>query len=157
MGTKKYVVDLSEEDQNLLEEFISTGERKAREITRARILLKADEGLTDADICEHLDCSIGTPSNVRKRYCERGLAAIRHRKPEREYEPKLDGQGEAHLIRLACSDPPEGYSRWTLHMLAEELVALDEIDLTSISHETVQQRLKKHAKTAPLQTVGNSI
>ena len=156
MSQKKHVVDLSDEDRELLKEFISTGERKAREITRARILLKTDEGLTDSQICEHLDCSIGTPPNVRKRYCERGLAAIYHRKPKREYELKLDGEGEAHLIRLACSEPPEGYSQWSLHLLADELVALDEIDFTSISHETVRQRLKKHAETAPLQTVGDT-
>jgi transposase len=144
MSRKKHIVDLSGEERRTLEWFISTGEHKAEDITRARILLKADEGLTDAEICEHLDCSIGTPYNARKNYSERGIAAIHRRKPDRTYERKLDGDAEAHLIRLACSEPPKGEARWTLHLLADELVTLDEIDFKSISHETVRQRLKKH-------------
>ena len=156
MGRKQHVVDLSDEERRTLEWFISTGERKAEDITRARILLKADEGLTDAKICEHLDCSIGTPYNARKNYCERGLAAIHRRKPDREYNLKLDGDAEARLIKLACSEPPEGHSRWTLHLLANELVMLNEIDFESISHETVRQRLKKRPETASLQLLGNT-
>ncbi|WP_424004795.1 helix-turn-helix domain-containing protein [Haloarcula salina] len=107
-------------------------------------------------MCEHVGCSIGTPYNARKNYCERGLAAIHRRKPDREYERKLDGDAEARLIKLACSDPPEGHSRWTLHLLADELVMLDEIDFESISHETVRQRLKKHPETTSLQLLGNT-
>jgi transposase len=156
MSRRKHVVDLSDEQRRTLEWFISTGERKAEDITRARILLKADDGLTDAEICEHVGCSIGTPYNTRKRYAERGLAAIHRRKPDRVYERKLDGEAEAHLIRLACSEPPEGHSRWTLHLLADELVTLDEIDFESISHETVRRRLKKHPQTASLKLLGDS-
>ena len=150
MGRKKYVVDLSDEDRKTLKWFISTGERKAKDITRARILLKADDGLTDSKISEHVDCHWKTAYNTRKAYCERGLAAIHRRKPDREYDRKLDGEAEAHLIRLACSEPPEGHARWTLHLLADELVTLDEIDFESISHEAVRQRLKKHPETASL-------
>jgi transposase len=150
MSRKQHVVNLSDEERRTLEWFVSTGERKAEDNTRARILLKADDGLTDSQICEHVGCSIGTPYRARKAYCERGLAAIHRRKPDRDYERKLDGKAEAHLIRLACSEPPEGHSRWTLHLLADELVTLDEIDFESISHETVRQRLKKHAETASL-------
>jgi len=128
MGGKKYIVDLSEEDRTTLEWFISTGERRAQDNTRARILLKADDGLTDTKISEHVGCHPQTVHNVRKDYTERGLAAIHRRKPDREYERKLDGNAEAHLIKLACSDPPESHSRWTLHLLADELVTLDEID-----------------------------
>jgi len=127
MGGKKYIVDLSEEDRKTLEWFISSGERGSHS-TRARILLKADDGLTDATISEHVGCHPQTVHNVRKDYTERGLAAIHRRKPDREYERKLDGNAEAHLIKLACSEPPEGHSRWTLHLLADELVTLDEID-----------------------------
>ncbi|GAA0457942.1 helix-turn-helix domain-containing protein (plasmid) [Halococcus dombrowskii] len=76
MSRKKHVVDLSDEERRTLEWFISTGERKAEDNTRARILLKADDGLTDAEICEHVGCSIGTPYKARKNYSERGLAAI---------------------------------------------------------------------------------
>jgi transposase len=144
MGAKKYVVELSEEDRNTLEWFISTGERRSEDNTRARILLKADDGFTDVEISEHVGCHLKTVFNTRKAYTERGLAAIHRRKPDREYERKLDGKAEAHLIRLACSEPPEGYSQWTLHLLADELVTLDEIDFESISHETVRQGLKKH-------------
>ncbi|WP_324664229.1 helix-turn-helix domain-containing protein [Haloarcula sediminis] len=156
MGRKQHVVDLSAEERRTLEWFISTSERKSEDNTRARILLKADDGLTDAEICEHVGCSIGTPYNARKNYCERGLAAIHRRKPDREYERKLDGKAEAHLIKLACSDPPEGHARWTLHLLADELVALDEIDFESISHETVRQRLKKRPETPSLRLLGDS-
>jgi len=155
MGRKQHVVNLPEEDRNTLEWFISTGERKAEDITRARILLKADDGLTDSQICEHVGCSIGTPYRTRKAYCERGLAAIHRRKPDREYDRKLDGDAEARLIKLACSDPPEGRARWTLHLLADELVTLDEIDFESISHETVRQALKKHPETAPIRLLGD--
>jgi transposase len=155
MSAKKHVVELSDEDRRTLEWFISTGERKARDITRAKILLKADDGLTDSQICEHVGCSIGTPYNVRKRYSERGLNAIHRKKSNRENEVKLDGNAEAHLLKIACSEPPEGHSRWTLHMLADELVTLDEIDFESISHETVRQRLKKRPETASLYVLGD--
>jgi transposase len=111
MSRKKHVVDLSDEERRTLEWFISTGERKAEDNMRARIRLKADDGLTDAEICEPVGCSIGTSYKAHKNYCERGLAAIHRRKPDREDERKLDGDEEAHLIKLACSDPPEGYSQ----------------------------------------------
>jgi transposase len=156
MSNKQHVVNLSEEDRKTLEWFISTGSPKSEDNTRARILLKADKGLTDAEIADHVECSIGTPYRTRKAYSERGIAAIHRRKPDREYDVKLDGDAEARLIQLACSDPPEGRSRWTLHLLADELVTLDEIDFESISHETVRQRLKKHPETASLRLLGDS-
>ena len=98
---------------------ISTGERKAEDNTRAWILLKADDGLTDSAISEHVGCHWKTAYNTCKSYAQRGLAAMNRREPDREYTPKRDGEAEAHLIRLACSEPPEGHSRWTLHLLAE--------------------------------------
>jgi hypothetical protein len=115
MSAKKHVVELSDEDRKTLEWFVSTGERKAQDIARAKILLKADDGLTDAQICEHVGCSIGTPYNVRNRYAERGLEAIHRKKADRDYQIKLDGAAEARLIKIACTEPPEGHSRWTLH------------------------------------------
>ena len=150
MGTKKHVVDLSDEERRTLEWFVKTGERKAEDINRARILLKADDVLTDLRISEHVGCHWKTSYNTRKDYTDRGLAAIHRRMPDRKYDVKMDGNAEAHLIRLACSEPPEGHARWTLHLLADELVTLDEIDFESISHETVRQRLKKHPETASL-------
>ena len=150
MAAWKYIVELSDEERETLESVIFAGEQSAQENRRARILLKADEGLTDKIISEHVGCHPQTVLNTRKDYTERGLAAIHRRKPDRVYERKLDGLAEAHLIRLACSEPPEGHSRWTLHLLADELVTLDEIDFASISHETVRQRLKKYPETASL-------
>jgi len=81
---------------------------------------------------------------ARKRYADRGIAAIHRRNPDRDYERKLDGDEEARLIKLACSDPPEGYSQWSLRLLADEIVVLEEIDHEPISHETVRQVLKKN-------------
>ena len=104
MSRKQHVVELSAEDRNTLDWFVSTGTRKAEDITRARILLKADEGLTDAQICEHLGCSIGTPYRTRKAFTERGLAAIHRRKPDREYDRKLDGDAEAQIGRASCRE-----------------------------------------------------
>ncbi|MFC6763690.1 helix-turn-helix domain-containing protein [Natrinema soli] len=150
MGRKKHVVDLSDEERNELKEFVSKGEHRAEAITRAKILLKVDEGLTDPTICEHLDCSIATPYRTRKAYSERGLAAIHRRKPDRDYEPKLDGRAEAHLVALACSKPPEGRTRWRYTLLADRLVTLEEIEFDSISEETVRQRLKKRPEATPL-------
>jgi len=150
MGRKKHVVDLSDEARRTLEWFIKTGERKAEDINRARILLKADDGLTDAQISEHVGCHWKTAYNARKAYSERGIAAIHRRKPDRDYTPKLDGRGEAHLVALACSEPPEGRTRWTYALLADRLVTLEEIEFDSISEETVRQRLKKRPEATPL-------
>ncbi|MFP9193989.1 helix-turn-helix domain-containing protein [Natrialbaceae archaeon A-CW1-1] len=150
MGRKKHIVDLSEEERKELEQFASKGEHRAEDITRAKILLKSDEGLTDPTICEHLDCGISTPYRARKAYFERGVAAIHRRDPDRDYEPKLDGRAEAHLVALACSEPPEGRSRWTYALLADHLVTLEEIEFDSISEETVRQRLKKRPEATPL-------
>ena len=143
MPNKQYTVDLSEDERTELESFVSSGVHKAEDITRARILLKADDGATDAEISRALDCSMSTPYRARKRYTERGIAAVHRRNPDRDYERKLNGDEEARLIKLACSDPPKGYSQWSLRLLADELVILEEIDHESISHETVRQVLKK--------------
>ena len=150
MSQKKYIVDLSDEERTELEEFVTKGTHRAEDITRARILLKADDGLTDAAICEHVGCSVGTPHRTRKSYFERGIAAIHRRKPDRDYEPKLDGRDEAHLVALACSEPPDGRTRWTYALLADRLVTLEEIEFDSISEETVRQRLKKRPEATPL-------
>jgi len=143
MANKKYTVDLSDDERAELESFVSHGKRSAQAITRARILLRADEGVSDPDIADALDCSAMTAHRTRKRYNKDGIAAMNRRDPDREYERKLDGEDEAHLIALACSDPPDGRHRWTLRLLADELVALEETDIESVSHETVRQTLKK--------------
>ncbi|WP_218927141.1 helix-turn-helix domain-containing protein [Halosimplex pelagicum] len=134
---QKYIVDLSADERAELEAMLAAGTYKTRVLTRARCLLHADDGLTDLLVSQTVGCHPGTVGRVRKRYAEDGLAAINRREADRVYERKLDGRAEAHLIALACSDPPEGRSRWSLHFLAEHLVVLNEIDVESISHETV--------------------
>lgn len=143
MTAKRYVVDLSDAERTELESFVSSGTRSAQAITRARILLKADRDHTDPEISEALGCSISTVSRVRKRYANTGIEAIHRRPPDRDYERKLDGAAEARLIALACGEPPEGRTRWTLRLLADEVVALEAVEVDSVSHETVRQTLKK--------------
>lgn len=144
MPKKKYIVDLTAEEREQLETLISSGVAAARKLTRARILLKADEDWTDQAISEALDVGIATVQRVRQRFVEwGGIQAIERRKPRRQYARKLDGAAEARLIALACSAPPEGRERWTMRLLAERVVTLDGVDVDSVSHETVRQVLKK--------------
>ena len=106
--------------------------------------MKADQGESDSAIAEALDCHRSTAWRTRKKFHERGrLEAIERKDPDRTYETKLDGRDEAYLIRLACSESPDGHSRWTLRVLANELENLEETDVESVSHETVRQTLKK--------------
>jgi hypothetical protein len=147
MPTKQYRVELTPEERDHLLERIGRGERPAREQTRARVLLKADEGpegpaWTDARIAEAFELSEGGVADIRRRFCDRGLKGTVERKsPNREYDQKLGGEQEAELIRLACSEAPEGRSEWSLRLLADRLVELGVVD--SISHEAVRQTLKK--------------
>mgnify|MGYP001450472657 FL=1 len=144
---QKYVVKLSQEERERLQGLLGAGTERARTLTRARILLKSDMSEVGArwsyaQICEALDVTEVTVSKVRKAYVEQGLEAAIHRKqPDREYVQRLDGKAEAHLVALACSEPPEGQERWTLRLLQERLVALQIVE--SVSHETVRQTLKK--------------
>ena len=144
MSQSTYPIELTEEERDSLNEITSHGVHRAQKITRARILLQADDGKSDSDIAESLDCSPATAWRIRKKFHERDrLEAIGRKDPDRTYERKLDGDEEAHLIKLATSEPPEGQARWTLRLLSDELVALDKIDHESVSHETVRQVLKK--------------
>jgi transposase len=144
MPRKKYIVKLTAEERDELEKMLSSGEERVRKLTRARILLKADEGWTDAAISQALDVGSTTAERIRRRFVEEGLEVALNRRPStREYERLIDGKAEAHLIALACSAPPEGHKHWTLRMLAEKLVALEQVDIESVSHETVRQVLKK--------------
>lgn len=144
---KKYLVTLTDEERQQLRTLISCGRASASKLSHARILLKADsrEGgsaWSDAAISQALEVGTATVERVRKQFVEEGLeAALTRRRPRRVYPRKLDGSGEAHLIALACSTPPEGRARWTLRLLADRMVALEYVD--EISHETVRQVLKK--------------
>jgi transposase len=144
---QKYIVKLTETERSQLKELISCGEASARQIRRAYILLKSDCSEDGPKwkyhaICEAYDVSSLTVYNVRKKYDEGGLErAILRKKPERVYERRLDGEGEAHLIALACSKPPEGYERWSLRLLKDRIIRLEIVE--NISHETIRQTLKK--------------
>jgi len=114
---------------------------------RARILLKADvgsdgPGWSDDQIAEGLEVGRATAGRVREAFVEEGLdAALERRKPRRRYARTLDGDGEAHLVALACQKPPEGRSRWTLRLLADRLVELEYVE--QVSYQTVRRTLKK--------------
>jgi transposase len=140
---KKYVVDLAHQERNRLRQLVRCGEHSARRIRRAQALLKADAGWTDQKVCEAFDVSIRTMQRIRQRFVQEGLEVAlgsRSRKP-RPHRRKLDGEKEARLIALACSEPPEGQTRWTLRMLADRMVELCYVD--TLSYETVRRALKK--------------
>ena len=139
-----YQVQLSCSERDHLENLVSAGTEQARKLTRARILLKADDGWIDQMIANALDVGTATIERIRKRYATDGLEAALNRKPsQRQYVRKIDGATEAHLIALTCSQPPKGYARWSLRLLSERVVNLEQVAITSVSHETVRQVLKK--------------
>lgn len=144
---KRYRVTLTPAEREQLTAMRRRGRVDVRVLAHAGILQKADEGSdragwTDARIAEALECGTATVERVRKRFVEEGFeAALRPKPTTRTYVRKLDGKGEARLIRLACSDPPEGRSRWTLRLLADRLVALGVVE--NISHEAVRRTMKK--------------
>jgi len=144
---KKYRVTLTAGERAELERMTRTGKAAAAKLTHARILLLADEspggpGRSDGQVIEALGASKNTICRVRERFVEQGFEAALVRKPAaRVYARKLDGRGEAHLIALACSDPPAGRSNWTLQLLADRMVTLGHVD--ALSDETVRKALKK--------------
>jgi hypothetical protein len=144
---KKYRVELTNEQRQTLEALIRTGNASAHSQTHARILLKADtspdgSAWSDAAIAEACEVSVPTVERVRRAFVTAGLETALYRKkwtgPSRR---KLDGAQEAHLVALACSDPPAGAERWTLVLLADKLVALGVVD--KIAPDTVRLVLKK--------------
>jgi transposase len=144
---KRYRVTLTQPERQELQQLISRGKADARKLAHARILLQADEAeggprRTDEQVASALDASTRTVERVRERFVEWGLdAALLPRPSKRVYARKLDGRQEAKLVALACSKPPAGKARWTLRLLADEMVELDVVE--SVSHETVRQTLKK--------------
>lgn len=138
---KKYVVKLTEEERSYLLDMLKKGVDRARKLTRARILLLSAQGKTDRFIATVLEVSTQTVRNIRKRFAEEGLEAALNDRPRPGAQAKLDAKGEAFLIALACSDPPQGRECWTMQLLADRLVELGIVD--SISDETVRRVLKK--------------
>jgi len=141
MPKKKYIINLMDEERCELDQLTHKGLVKARQLKRAMILLKADEGLTDPQIMAALNVSRPTVERIRKRYVEGGLEKALNEDPRPGQRRKLDGRGEAHLIALACSQPPAGHDHWTLRLLAGKLIELDVVEV--ISYETVRRTLKK--------------
>jgi Homeodomain-like domain len=147
MRKTKYGVVLTEAERAQLRTLIGSGRAPARMLTRARILLKANQGeggpgWTDAAIAGALEVHPTTVARVRRAFVESGTdVALARKRPDRAYPRRLDGAAEAHLVALVCADPPTGRERWTLRLLADELVRLEVVP--TVSYETVRRTLEQ--------------
>jgi transposase len=138
---KAYEVRLTDDERRRLVAFTTTGVASARELRRARVLLLAEAGRTDAAVADAVGCCANTVARLRRRCAEAGVEAALRDRPRPGAAPLLDGKGTALLVALACVDAPEGEGRWTMQLLADRLVALEVVD--RISDETVRRTLKK--------------
>ncbi len=147
----KYKITLTKEERDKLMSIINKGKHTSQKFRNAYVLLNCDEGdysdkVTNAEINKTLKVGMRTIDRIKKRFVEEGFEVVLERKPtSREYERKADGDFEAHLIALSCSEPPEGFARWSLRLLADKIVEMQIVD--SVSHETVRSVLKKRLKT----------
>ena len=158
---RKYMVALEKEEREELETIIQKGSHKSQKVLNALVLLNSDQGLfqdhrmRNEDVSSVLRISMRKIDRVKRRFVEEGLeCALTVRKGERVYERKADGDFEAHIVALSCTDPPEGYVRWSLRLLADRAVELNFID--SVSYETVRRLLKKRNKTLEKARMGHS-
>jgi len=145
-GMSKHIhVELDQDERRELEQLIHSGNAPARRQTRARILLLSDRSQgqkrTDQEVAAAVLCSPSTVLSIRHRYVKGGLSLALNDKGWPGAVPKLTGEVEAKLTMLACSEPPRGYARWTLRLLANQMVELGYID--DVSHVTVREWLKK--------------
>jgi len=145
---KKYTVKLTQDERNELTKIVSKGRHKSQKIINALILLGCDTGKfqkkrsTNEEISRVLKTGMRKIDRVKKRFIEEGMdITINGKKGNRVYSKIVDGDLEAHIVALSCSDPPEGFSKWSLRLLADKAVELEYID--KISHETIRQVLKK--------------
>jgi transposase len=141
MPKKLYIINLTDEERQSLLAMTRKGQIKARQMKRAMILLKANEGLSDPQIMSALGVSRPCVERIRKRFVLGGLQRALKEDPRPGQKRKLDGRGEATLIATACSEVPEGHEHWTLRLLAGKMVELEVVD--SISYETIRRTLKK--------------
>ncbi len=141
MSTKRYAVQLTEEERCRLLEMTRKGKLSARKLARCHLLLRADEGATDSTIAEFLHLSTMTVERTRRRFVEHGLEAALSDRPRPGGKRKLDGKAEAFLVALACTDAPDGQEHWTMQLLAARLVQLEIVE--AISDETVRRVLKR--------------
>lgn len=137
----KYTVNLSAEERAILQQLVRSGSAPARRLARARILLKADEGLGDAEVASAVDVGTATVHRIRQRCVEEGLEAALGERPRPGATRLLSGAAQAHLIAEACTTPPGGRHRWTLRLLADRVVELELAE--HCSYETVRRVLKK--------------
>ena len=143
---KKHIVRLTKRQREIAQRAVEKLQGSPRKVKRAQILLKADQresGWTDGEIAEAFSCTINTVENVRRRFCENGFQTALNGK-QRDSPPrekKFDGEGEAAVIALRLSEPPEGYANWTLDLLQERVVALSIVE--NVSRETLRRTLKK--------------
>jgi transposase len=151
MPKKKYVVDLSAEERATLEHMLRSGKTGARKLTRARILLKAADGLSDDTIATALDVGTATEARTRQRFVAANLGALEEA-PRPGARRKLTGKQEAHLIAVACTPAPEGQAHWTLRLLADKVVELG--FAPAIARETVRQVLKKTSSSPGKNSTG---
>ena len=147
MPKKKYIVSLTSSERNCLEQLTQKGKTAAYKMNHARILLKADinqegGGWTDRQISESLDIGHATIERVRQRFVEEGIESALNRREQKKRRQKIiDGEKEAYLIAIACSETPAGKSNWTLQMLSEKMVELNYVE--QVSTETIRKTLKK--------------
>ncbi len=148
MSRKTYVVELSSDERERLEALISKGKATAKAILKARILLKADQGplgpsWTDDRIVEALDTNPSMVTRVRRQLVEEGMTAVLGRKKRERppIPPIFDGEAQARLIALACSEPPAGHARWSIRLLADKVVELEIVEAAHFN--TVGRALKK--------------
>lgn len=154
MSAKKFIVELTEQERSVCQEVVKKLKGTNQKVKRANILLKADDGWTDAKIAEALDCRTKTVENVRKRFVEQGLEETLNQKVRATppVEKILDGEQEAKIIAMRLGEPPKGYGKWTLRLLARKVVELEITD--SVSYQTIRRTLKK---TACIPTAVSSI
>lgn len=152
---------LTKDERENLIVLTSKGKHKSQKILNALILLGCDEGeyqkkrSTNEEIAQILNISMRKIDRVKKRFVLEGIeVALNGRKRNRIYDKKTDGDFEAHLVALSCSEPPEGFAKWSLRLLADKVVELEYID--SISHETVRSILKKRNQALETKRLGNS-
>jgi hypothetical protein len=161
IAVKKYVVKLSDEERERLNGLIKKGKHPARQLLKARILLKADasdagEAWSDSQIAAALETSVATVARARQRLVEEGVDAVLTCKhsPASARKRIFDGESEAKLIALTCSAPPEGRARWTLRLLEETVVELNIVD--RVSDNTIGRTLKKYPQAPPAGAMGHS-
>ena len=158
---RRYKVALAREERKELEALVQKGSHKSQKVLNALVLLNCDQGqfqdraTKNVEVAAVLRISMRKIDRVKRRFVEEGLeTALTGHKGERVYQRKADGDFEAHVVALSCSEPPEGYVRWSLRLLADRAVELSYID--SISYETVRRLLKKRNKTLEKTRMGHS-